>query len=93
MQPKLKAKMDHMDHRLSKMIEVMGGLNEEQLHHKPGGQWSPAQIFQHLLDSEVGSPYIFWTQFIFPIAVEVRVHINCFQLPATTSPFLSFALT
>ncbi|MEM9052714.1 MAG: DinB family protein [Bacteroidota bacterium] len=55
MQPKLKAKMDHMDHRLSKMIEVLDGLNEEQLHHKPGGQWSPAQIFQHLLDSEVGT--------------------------------------
>jgi len=55
MQPKLRAKLDHMNKRLSDMIDVLDNLSEEQLHHKPEGKWSPAQIFQHLLDSETGT--------------------------------------
>ena len=55
MLPKLKTKIDQMDDRLSTMIEVLDGLNDEELHHKPDNKWNPAQIFQHLLDSEVGT--------------------------------------
>ena len=44
-----------MEERLAKMIAHLETLNHAKLHHKPQGKWSPAQIFQHLHDSEIGT--------------------------------------
>mgnify|MGYP006289343917 CR=1 FL=1 len=55
MQKQLDSRLTGMETRLAKMIAHLETLEQEKLHHKPDGKWSPAQIFQHLHDSEIGT--------------------------------------
>jgi len=44
-----------MDASLAEMIKVLDNLQADELHHNPSDKWSPAQVFQHLHDSEKGT--------------------------------------
>jgi hypothetical protein len=55
MHRKLEKRFITMESSLNEMIVFLDGLSEDQLHHKVEGKWSPAQVFQHLHDSEKGT--------------------------------------
>jgi hypothetical protein len=55
MLPKFEKKLNSMDQSLAEMIVLLDQLDLEQLHMKPSGKWSAAQVFQHLHDSEKGT--------------------------------------
>lgn len=55
MLPKFEKRLNSMDQSLTEMIAFLDQLNSDQLHHKPEGKWSAAQVFQHLHDSEKGT--------------------------------------
>jgi hypothetical protein len=52
---KFEKKLDRMDASLTEMITFLDGLSTDKMHHKPNGKWSPAQVFQHLHDAEIGT--------------------------------------
>jgi len=55
MLPKFEKKLDSLDQSLADMIAFLDQLDVDQLHMQPNGKWSPAQVFQHLHDSEKGT--------------------------------------
>lgn len=48
-------KLNNMDESLAELTGFLDQLDENQLHEKPNGKWSAAQVFQHLHDSEKGT--------------------------------------
>ncbi len=48
MLPKFEKRLNSMDQSLAEMIAFLDQLDADQLHMKPNGKWSPAQVFQHL---------------------------------------------
>jgi hypothetical protein len=55
MLPRFEKKLNSMDQSLAQMIAFLDQLNADQLHNKPNGKWSAAQVFEHLNDSEKGT--------------------------------------
>jgi hypothetical protein len=55
MLPELDQRLLKMEQSLNEMISLLDGLEPATLHRKPNGKWSPAQVFQHLHDSEKGT--------------------------------------
>ncbi len=55
MLPEIKNKLDSMDQSLEKLIDHLNKLGPEELHKRVADEWSPAQVFQHLHDSEWGT--------------------------------------
>jgi len=55
MLPEIDQKLTRMEESLNEMIALLNGLDPATLHRKPEEKWSPAQVFQHLHDSETGT--------------------------------------
>lgn len=55
MLPRFEKRLNSMDQSLAEMITFLDHLDSHQIHEKPSGKWSAAQVFQHLYDSEKGT--------------------------------------
>lgn len=52
--PKLAALFDEMEKVRGETLSALSGLTDDEFSRKVGGEWSAAQILQHLLMSETG---------------------------------------
>ena len=52
MQPALQKLLYQIEQQKTNLVNQIGSLDANQLHHHPPGKWSLSQVFAHLIASE-----------------------------------------